>query len=290
MAMAPSLTWSGKGKHMRTAHRWNSDPLDSLGRGRGFNLAGSPPIKNMKVPEPPPQPMPSRKPHSAGSEDDISQLGPEEFIAKLQKEFDFVTEENQQEFQNAVLMAFKHGESQAKSLPAQPEKSEDINSELKDIEKKAATTGEFDVRDRVGQKWQRYLKMNKIEAESYKLMTMPEKRERRANWAKETLSHIEASKEHVATWREVDTKFGEYQTFGTLVQGYGGWKWKPTPSATAAPSCDKASTTSSANKASTTSSDTKHKKTRTTTLDKPAPSTGSASSATPGTLYDKISS
>ena len=31
----------------------------------------------------------------------------------------------------------------------------------------------------------------------------------------------------MATWRGVDTKLGEYQTFGTLVQGYGGWKWKP---------------------------------------------------------------
>ena len=183
-----------------------------------------------------------------------------------------------------------YDDSSYDNLKKEPVQNEDINSELDDNEKNAAQTGEFQLRDKVGKKWQKHLKNNKIEAESYELLTMPEKRNRRASWSKDVFSHIEASKEHVATWREVDTKFGEYQTFGTLVQGYGGWKWKPTPSATAAPSCDKASTTSSANKASTTSSDTKHKKTRTTTLDKPAPSTGSASSATPGTLYDKISS
>ena len=50
---------------------------------------------------------------------------------------------------------------------------------------------------------------------------------KRAAWAKEQFSHVSASKQHVVTWREVDTKLGEYHTLGSLVRSYGGWQWRP---------------------------------------------------------------
>ena len=30
----------------------------------------------------------------------------------------------------------------------------------------------------------------------------------------------------MVTWKEVDTKLGEYHTLGSLVRSYGGWQWK----------------------------------------------------------------
>ena len=84
--------------------------------------------------------------------------------------------------------------------------------------KEAATTGQFDLRSKIGQKWQKYLKKNMGEADAYKVLSMPEKREKRAAWAKEQFSHVSASKQHVVTWREVDTKLGEYHTLGSLVR------------------------------------------------------------------------
>ena len=84
--------------------------------------------------------------------------------------------------------------------------------------KEAATTGQFDLRSKIGQKWQKYLKKNMGEAEAYKVLTMPEKRAKRAAFAKDQFSHVSASKQHVVTWREVDTKLGGYHTLGSLVK------------------------------------------------------------------------
>ena len=89
--------------------------------------------------------MPSRKPASpAAKVQTFSQLDKTEFIAaELQADFDFVTEENQLEFKAAFLAC---------------------QCELDELMNKAGVTGEFELRDKVKQKWQKQLKNNQEKA------------------------------------------------------------------------------------------------------------------------------
>ena len=54
---------------------------------------------------------------------------------------------------------------------------------------------------------------------------MQEKREIKAQWAKETYKYLEVSKDFVEKWKTVDTEKGEYMTLGSLVLSFGGWEW-----------------------------------------------------------------
>ena len=98
-----------------------------------------------------------------------------EYLNQLQEEYKLINENNAHYFNKAVMTAFKRGEAEVAQTQLQGDESE------------AATTGQFDLRNKVGQKWQQHLKNNVMEAEAYTLRTMPEKREKRAAWAKEHL-------------------------------------------------------------------------------------------------------
>ena len=91
----------------------------------------------------------------------------------------------------------------------------------------AAELGKFDMRNKVGQAWAAHLKLNPDEYKKYNAKNMPEKKEHRKQWAKETYSHVKASKSHERSYKHVDLRHGKYYSFGSLVISYGGWEWPP---------------------------------------------------------------
>ena len=105
---------------------------------------------------------------------------------------------------------------------------EEDDKDVDPVKRLAADTGDFNMRDKVGQAWAKYLKANPKKESEYKVGTsMAQKAEQRKAWAKETYSHCKATKQHVKVFKEVDSRKGKMYTFGSLVISYGGWSWAP---------------------------------------------------------------
>ena len=75
--------------------------------------------------------------------------------------------------------------------------------------------------------WSKHLKANADFAKEYKARDPAAKDAARRDWAKETFSHVLATKSFTKDYKEVETREGVYMTFGSLVQSFGGWEWQP---------------------------------------------------------------
>ena len=95
------------------------------------------------------------------------------------------------------------------------------------LEKQAATTGEFDIRGRVGQKFQKAYKVGSEKHAQYKLMNPQQKRDERKRWAKETFAQVIVGKSYESSYKRVDEEAGEWHTLGSLIVSLGGWQWEP---------------------------------------------------------------
>lgn len=89
----------------------------------------------------------------------------------------------------------------------------------------AAETGEFSLRDKAGQVWQKELHKDPSRFAVYKALDTTAKKQYRAQWAKEKFSHCRSEKTFSHSWKDFDTRRGKYYTFGNLVRSYGGWEW-----------------------------------------------------------------
>ena len=98
-----------------------------------------------------------------------------------------------------------------------------------EVLQKAAESGKFGMRDKVGQAWAKFIDADKNPEgyKSYHAKTMPEKKEARKLWAMEEYSHCKATKSHERSYKHVDTRKGKMYTYGDLVISYGGWDWPP---------------------------------------------------------------
>jgi hypothetical protein len=93
---------------------------------------------------------------------------------------------------------------------------------------KAGKTGYFDIRDAVGQRFQREHKKGNIEHGIYsKIANRDEKRLFRESWAKKKFESSLQGKRFEQEYQTIDTTLGEYLTFGAVVIKYGGWHWAP---------------------------------------------------------------
>ena len=128
------------------------------------------------------------------SQQTFSQLDKEAYLNQLQEEYKLIAENNTHDFYKAIMQALKLGEAEHAQTQLQGDESEEAH-----LMTEAAATGQFDLRSKIGQNWQKHLKNNVVDAEAYELLTMPEKREKPAAWAKEQFSHASASKQHVVT-------------------------------------------------------------------------------------------
>jgi hypothetical protein len=90
---------------------------------------------------------------------------------------------------------------------------------------RAAETGDFDTRDKVGQKWSRAKKTPSIKTEYDKLTNTADKKAFMRSWAQEHFKHITANKSFAESYSETAETLGEMHTFGSLVVSYGGWEW-----------------------------------------------------------------
>ena len=97
-----------------------------------------------------------------------------------------------------------------------------------DIFMKAGGTGEFDIRDAVGQRFAREHMKGSAEHEKYhQCGTREEKKTFRENWAKKRFQDYTVGKAFDKSFSSIDTTLGEYMTFGATVIKYGGWTWSP---------------------------------------------------------------
>jgi hypothetical protein len=93
---------------------------------------------------------------------------------------------------------------------------------------KAGTTGDFEIRDAVGQRFQREHKKGKSQHALYsKLADRDEKRIYRETWAKKKFESSVQGKRFEQEYQTIDSTLGEYLTFGAVVVKYGGWQWAP---------------------------------------------------------------
>ena len=91
-----------------------------------------------------------------------------------------------------------------------------------------AITGQFDVRDSVGQHFSRTHGKGTAMHNTYHAINGREnKRVYREAWAKKEYANYTEAKEHLKSYESVDTDLGEMLTFGAMVMLYGGWSWKP---------------------------------------------------------------
>ena len=91
-----------------------------------------------------------------------------------------------------------------------------------------AITGQFDVRDSVGQHFSRsHGKGTDMHLKYHAINGRENKRVYREAWAKKEYANYTEAKEHLKSYESVDTDLGEMLTFGAMVLLYGGWSWKP---------------------------------------------------------------
>jgi hypothetical protein len=92
----------------------------------------------------------------------------------------------------------------------------------------AGATGVFDVRDAVGQRFQRdHKKGSLLHSEYNQIAGREEKRLYRESWAKRKFANMVQGKRFEKEYQTVDTSLGEYIPFGAIVIKYGGWAWAP---------------------------------------------------------------
>lgn len=104
------------------------------------------------------------------------------------------------------------------------EPTEELTAEATPFEK-AGSTGEFDIRGAVGQKFQRQMKAG--EHPGYSEMTRDQKRAYREQWAKTSFAHMVKTKTYTKNYQVVDDDWGEYMTLGAAITHYGGYQWQP---------------------------------------------------------------
>lgn len=87
----------------------------------------------------------------------------------------------------------------------------------------AVETGAFDLRaSAVGQKWSKEVCKDKKLASDYKgCISMQDKKNFRAEWARRKLAEVEVSKTHLKSYQVVNEKHGEYLSFGAIAVQYG---------------------------------------------------------------------
>ena len=111
---------------------------------------------------------------------------------------------------------------QARQGAVQPASTEAVDEAVR----KAASTGEFGLRDKVGQNFaRRHAKGTDAHAAYMACASLEDKRRFRAAWAKEFYKGCVLTKSHGEDFSQVDTTMGVMMTFGQLVQSYGGWEW-----------------------------------------------------------------
>ncbi len=92
----------------------------------------------------------------------------------------------------------------------------------------AATSGKFDTRDAVGQRFSKEHKPGSKAHQQYNLMkTRAEKAAFREDWAKKTFAHVLSGKTFTESYTSIDKSKGTYETFGGIVISFGGWSWQP---------------------------------------------------------------
>ena len=113
---------------------------------------------------------------------------------------------------------------QARQDAEQPASAEAVDEAVR----KAALTGEFGLRDKIGQNFaRRHAKGTDAHAAYQACESMEDKRRFRAAWAKEFYKDCVLTKSHGESFSQVDTTLGVMMTFGQLVKSYGGWEWAP---------------------------------------------------------------
>ena len=91
-----------------------------------------------------------------------------------------------------------------------------------------ARTGLFDIRDKVGQRFQRDHKPGSENHTKYSLLKSRQaKAEYRKSWSQAKFKNHVEGKEHEESYTVIDSEKGSYKTFGALVVHYGGWGWPP---------------------------------------------------------------
>ena len=202
--------------------------MDAIGRGKGFLLAGSQDIQ--------PSPIPSSQPRTEAtpaSQLDAAGISPHVPDVKMNKsayidslltatlnEATSTEEQAMSDFAKRIDEAAAVGEVLAKRS------KENEDEEIDPIFLRAAE-GQFEMRDKVGQRWEKYKNSNPEFVLDYSKKIMKDKKKAREEWAKAEFSWVLAKKRHSMSWREVDRTKGEYMTLGQLVQSYGGWQWAP---------------------------------------------------------------
>ena len=128
----------------------------------------------------------------------------------------FIDEEDQSDFMECMRLAADKAETE-----------DDATLKFDPLEERSADTGEFDVRDKVGQKFSRSHEEGTPQGDSYRIMTMAEKRVSQKLGQGDIQAHHRpevANGLAQANRRRVGRVL---YTEGGLVLSYGGWKWKP---------------------------------------------------------------
>lgn len=137
-----------------------------------------------------------------------------------------VTEQTGAAFHKILDKASKAADEMKSAAPTpHPKTDEDPKTAFF---RRIAETGDFDLRDAAGQQWSRHLKANDDIRKQYdNLPSRADKAEFRRSWAQKRFSKFVQTKTFEQGFSVVDSTMGEYVSFGTLVERYGGWGWKP---------------------------------------------------------------
>ena len=87
--------------------------------------------------------------------------------------------------------------------------------------------GNFNLRDKVWQKFYREHKKGKPGHEARVNCAKEHRDQFQKDWARTTYGKILAKKFKQETWEVQDVSIGEYMCFGALVVKLGGWTWAP---------------------------------------------------------------
>ena len=110
---------------------------------------------------------------------------------------------------------------------ATQEETTDCSAPAMTAQERAATTGDFDTRDAVGQVWAKLPSDHPTKQAYSQVKGQAARKQFRSDWAKEHFQYVLAEKTHEQSFRSVDETKGEWMTFGGLVLALGGWEWGP---------------------------------------------------------------
>lgn len=157
-------------------------------------------------------------PHTDDRDEDAAKTagGVQRVVEWLQTLKDIPVSENDMDAFNSCLSV------------AVDEKQPQTQSASDKREEVLADTGNFDIRDPIGQKFYEDHKAGTATHEAYRKCTGRESRKLfREAWAKAKYGKIVHAKQQLRSWQTVDATKGTYLTFGRVVEHLGGWGWKP---------------------------------------------------------------